>query len=302
MANEPNDLNNAGNDRPNGNGEVKRHFGTNGNSGPSQPDETVPLDSGAEDPTMFLDEESGAFDTVRQPAPVATATGTAPRVRYSDLIVAHNDRGSQVTEDYRAVRTSLLAASPQGRFCYFVTSAEAGEGKTLTALNLGMVLTERSDRVTVVVDCNFRNGRMSEMLRAPDAPGFGELLRGEVGLNEVVQPTAYPNLFYIPTGRVRRSDEQASQLFAPALRNVVDDLRRQFDHVLFDTPAVHTSPDASIIGAAGVDGLMVVKMSKTRRESVAKAIRILRGSNVRVAGVVLNERKFFIPNAVYHNL
>jgi capsular exopolysaccharide synthesis family protein len=278
VANETNDLSSGTGDRPEGNGTVKRHFGGGGNS-----------------------RREGLTTTGTAVTSAATTT-QARATKYPEEIVAHNDRGSQVTEDYRALRTSLMAAGPQGRFSFLVTSAEPGEGKTVTCLNLAMVLAERTDRTTVVVDANFRNGRLSKLLKAADGPGLAELLRGEASLAQAVQATAYPNLFCIPTGRARRADEKVSQLFTPELANIVDDLRRQYDHVLFDTPAVHTAPDAGIIGAAAVDAMMVVKMYKTRRESFGKAIRLLRGANVRVAGVILNERKFFIPNAVYHSL
>jgi len=249
-----------------GTGEIKRHFGATGMTGTS---------------TEIIDTQM-----------------TPPRpAKYSELLIAHSDRASTVTEEFRAVRSQLLATAPDGRFGIFVTSADAGEGKTVMCGNLAMVLAERAEAKTVLVDGNLRNGRMSDMLNAPAQPGVVELLHGQATLEQVTQPTAYPNLVYIPSGKI--SDGPGSQLMAPQLSAVVADLRRQYDHVLFDTPAVQASPDAGIVGATGLQALVVVRMYRTRREAVARTLRALGGSNVGVAGIVLNERKFFIPSAVY---
>ena len=251
MANETNDHSDSMSGRPEGNGKVKRHFGGGGNSR-----------SRRKTDGMMTGETGTGFGEGLTTTGTATSAATmtqARATRYPEEIVAHNDRGSKATEDYRALRTSLMAASPQGRFSYLVTSAEPGEGKTITCLNLAMVLAERADRTTVVVDANFRNSRLSKLLKTADGPGLAELLRGEASMAQAVQATAYPNLFCIPTGRARRESERVSQLFTPELANVVDDLRSQYDHVLFDTPAVHSAPDCDITEMVPTRGICFAK-------------------------------------------
>jgi polysaccharide biosynthesis transport protein len=248
------------------NGEVKRHYGTNGTGG---------------------DTATGAPAPPRPP-------------KYDETVVAHRDRGSAVTEEYRSIRQQLMASCPEGRFGYFVTSASSGEGKTTTCVNLAMVLAERTDRKTVLVDATLGSGKLSSLLNAPPQPGLIELLHGQATLEQVTQPTAHANLSYIPAGKADNGHH--SELLAPQLAELVSELRRQYDHVLFDTPAIQASPTASIVGGAGLDALLVVRMYKTRRESVSRALRALGGSNVTIGGMILNERKSFIPGAVYRNL
>ena len=278
MTDQPNSTN-SNSDSGRENGEIKRHFGTEGNpNGNGKDDQSTGLTMGT---------------TTRRSAP--------PRpIKYDETLVAHHDRGSAITEEYRAIRTHLSAACPAGRFACFVTSAEAGEGKTTTAANLALVLGERPDRRTILIDANLRNGELSSLLNAPSQPGLAELLHGQATLEQVTQATACPNLFYVPAGRL--ANGPGGQLLGSELKDLVAELRRQYDHVLFDTPALHSGPDASIVGAADVDALLVVRMYRTRRESIAKAIRGLNGASVKVAGIILNEQKFFIPKALYQSL
>jgi capsular exopolysaccharide synthesis family protein len=214
------------------------------------------------------------------------------------LAVVHNHPGSAIAEEYRSLRTSLLGNAGEERFCYLITSSQPGEGKTVTCLNLALVMAERADHNTILVDFNLRNGRLAKLLHARPSPGMAELLRGSADLSEVVQPTCYPNLSFIPAGTVR--PEEVGQLVGgPELDDLVIDLRRQYNYIIFDTPAINVISDAGLLALSTGEALLVARMYKTRRESIENAIRLLHASNVRFAGMILTNRKHFIPNALY---
>jgi tyrosine-protein kinase Etk/Wzc len=212
--------------------------------------------------------------------------------------VVHWDRGSAITEEYRSLRTSLLAQRPDGRFCYLVTSADPGEGKTVTCANLGLILTERVDHQTLVLDSDLRRGKLARVLAGRREPGLADLLRGRAALRECVHRTAYPNLSFLPSGRAAQ-DEVGELLGRPELEEVVNRVRRQYDHVILDTPPINVASDAGIIGRSVGEALLVVRMNKTRQESVDKAARLLHAANVTLSGIVLTHRKYHIPNYLY---
>jgi len=228
----------------------------------------------------------------------APLAGEVDGTKYSRLLVAHHDRGGQITEQYRSLRTSLLAKKPKGRLCCLITSAEAGEGKTVTALNLALVLTERVDQRTLVVDCDLRKGTATTMLAARPAPGIAELLTGAVKLEDAIQPTAYSNLFFIPSGQVHHR-EVGELMGRPELEEIVADLRRRFDYILFDTPPINRVSDAGMLGRAVGEAILVVRMYKTHRESVEKGIGLLHAADVKISGIVLTNQKYFIPDYLY---
>ena len=217
---------------------------------------------------------------------------------YSPKLVAHHKRGSPLAEEYRELRTSLLAQYKDERFCLLVTSAKPEEGKTVTCLNLGIVLAERQEYRTAVVDCDLRwrkgkkgkKGKIASLLRSEQGPGMADLLRGTATLEDVLQPTSYPNLLVVPAGQAE-TEEVGELLAKQELEEIVGQLRRDFDHVLLDTPPVNVVSDAGIIGRAVREALLVVRMYGTDRESVDEAIRLLHSANVKPVGVILTHHQ-----------
>ena len=233
-----------------------------------------------------------AGSTPIPPPPPSSSKG------YADILVAHHDRGGRITEQYRALRTHLLAQHVDERFCILITSADAEEGKSVTCVNLALTLAERRERTTVIVDGDLRRGRIAKMLASQSSPGLADVLRGKRDIRDVLQTTVYPNLFFVPMGQARR-DEAADLVGRPEMEEAVALLRRQFDYVLLDSPPVNAISDACIIGGAAGEALLVMRMNKTPRDAADRAIRLLNASNVKVIGMVLTHQKYYIPNYLY---
>jgi len=213
---------------------------------------------------------------------------------YGEALVAYHDRGSRVSEEYRHLRDSLLSQSTDQRFCYAITSAEAGEGKTVTCLNLALVLAEQEDCRAIVVDCDLQTGRTAQLLNCRANVGLTDVLRGRASLAEVIQPTVRANLAFIPAGRSDKSG--LSQLASVGqLKQLIDDLREDYDYVLVDGPAINISDDACLAGQACGRVLLVARMNKTPRQAIEKAIRLLHAAKVELAGMVLTHRTFYMP-------
>jgi capsular exopolysaccharide synthesis family protein len=217
---------------------------------------------------------------------------------YADVLVAHHDRGGRITEQYRSLRTHLLAQHADGRFCIMVTSAEAGEGKSVTTANLAVTLAERRERSTVIVDGDIRRGRVAEIFSGRKSPGLADVLRGQKAIKDVLQPTKYANLSFVSCGLARR-DEAADLVGRPELGEAINALHRQFDYVLLDSPPVNAISDACIMAGAVGEAIMVMRMNRTSRDSADRAIRLLKASNVKVIGMVLTHQKYYIPNYLY---
>jgi capsular exopolysaccharide synthesis family protein len=253
--------------------------------------DTVPGDNG-----------SANIATAMSAAPVIPQANPAPKpaydANYSEEVVAHHDRGSGWAEEYRSLRNTLISRRRDGRFCHMVTSAEAAEGKTVTCLNLGMVLTEHTDRRTILVDADLRRSRIAKMLRADPKQGLADVLRGEGELADMIQSTAYPNLDLLAAGTVEH-DDVGELLSQTQLQIALSELQSRYDYVLVDSPPINRVSDAGSLGRALSEALLVVRMNKTRQESVEKAIRMLHASNIEVAGIVLTHRKYHIPNYLY---
>ena len=243
-------------------------------------------------------------DAARGTPPVPTAslqmahTTIASTNGYSEVLQAHHDRGGVIAEQYRAIRTALLAQYPDRRFCLMVTSASASEGKTVTTLNTAIMLAERRDSSVVVVDSDLRKGQVAALLRGKTSPGLTDVLHGKAKLKDVIQPTVYPNLSFVSGGRA--SSEEVSELLSrPEMGEIIAELRQAYDCVLVDTPPVALVADTGVLGHAVNQALMVVRMNKTNMDSVDRAVRLLRAANVSVVGMVLTHQQYHVPNYLY---
>ncbi len=256
---------------------------------------------GAKNPPHTVHPET--FDTLMEPstrkqAPDAETPLPPPDPRYAEELVAHHDRGGSAAEEYRALRTSLMANARDERLRFLVTSAQAGEGKTVTVMNFGLILAERVHEKTILVDGDLRRGRIAELTGLPYEPGFAEILQNQADIEDCLQPTSYPNLFILPHGRIPRGE--VGQLMGHhKLESLFEILKEQFDHILVDTPPIGGFTDAGIIGREIGQALLVMRMNKTRRESADRAIRLLEAADVNVAGIVLSHRRYHIPNYLY---
>lgn len=230
--------------------------------------------------------------------PPSGSDGRAKTNGYSELLTSLVDRGGPTTDEFRALRTNLLARCRGERFCYVMTSADPGEGKTVTAANLGVIMAERPERRTILVDFDMRKGRLASLFGAAQSPGMVDLLRGETRLEDVVQTDVAPNLSLIAGGEAK-SSEVGELIARSEVEEIVMDLRRRYDYVIFDAPPMNEVSDAGILGRAVGNALLVVRLNRTRRESTEKAIRLLHAANVELAGIVLTHRKYYIPNYLY---
>ena len=202
------------------------------------------------------------------------------------LLADGHDRKDQLAGEFRQLRDSLLNRPPVERSSWVITSAESGEGKTMTCLNLAIAMTERADRLTVVVDFDLREPRAAGLLCAKPGPGMADLLRGTHALKETLQQTDYPNLFFLSGGEATGQD--ADRLVRrPEVETCIQQLKLRFDYVLFDTPPINSFPDAGIVGRNVNAALLAVRTHSTRPASVQRAIHLLGAAGVSLSGVVL---------------
>lgn len=203
-------------------------------------------------------------------------------------VIAFHDRCSAICEQYRSVRARLLTMNAAAaRQVIAITSSVPQEGKSVTTVNLGLVMAEGGEHNILIADADFRRTSLARMLGIKGAPGLAELVRGEAELSEVLQPTPCPNLKIIPAG-VSAGKSYAELLGGPPARAILADFRALFHYTFLDTPPVTTVSDVSML-APHCDGtIMVIEMRRTPEPTVQQAVRTLQTNNVKVLGCILS--------------
>lgn len=194
---------------------------------------------------------------------------------------------SLIAECTRAVRTNLLFMSPDKPFKrMLVTSSGPQEGKSTTAINLGVTMAQSGNRV-LIIDTDMRRPRMHRAFGVPNDVGVSSLVVGEGSVDAAVKSTEVPGLFVLPCGPV--PPNPAELLHTKAFSDLLVQLGEKFDRVILDSPPVGAVADAVVL-ATQVDGVvMVLKAGRTHREAAQRTVKALRDVKANIYGAVLND-------------
>ncbi len=222
------------------------------------------------------------------------ATVTLPSMKRPILLAGEEDPTTHSAhESYRALRTKISRLqSSQGVRSLTISSAVSGEGKTVSALNLAISLSQLETQRVLLVDADIRTGGLSGLVGITDKVGSSELLHGQCTFDKAVVATNVPRLYMVGAGELTSS---ASDLFAGAKwKEFIGWCNEIFDMVIVDCPPILGLADFDLISAA-CDGVMiVVRARRTKRETLAEIAQHLQGK--KVIGVVLNGQEKRQPN------
>ena len=168
-----------------------------------------------------------------------------------------------------------------------VTSPGAGDGKTLTSINLAGVLARESDAKILLVDADLRRSSVSAQLGLePGVPGLADLIAGsKKSLAELIRRPETCGFDVLPAGSSSRSVQKLFR--AERFTQILAEARERYDYVLLDTPPLVPVYDAAVL-ARHVDGvILVVAAAKTPRKLLGAALDLLDAS--KVVGLVFND-------------
>jgi capsular exopolysaccharide synthesis family protein len=179
-----------------------------------------------------------------------------------------------------------------------VTSAMAGEGKTLTATNLALTFSESYRRSVLLIDADLRRPTLHETFQVPNLSGLGDGLRAEAEQKlSVVQVS--PRLSLLTAGRP--DPDPMSGLTSDRMQRLFDEAASRFDWVIVDTPPVGLLSDARLLAAMAHGTLLVVQAGRTPYAMVRRAVEAI--GRDRILGVVLNQAEEYAgtPGYSYYN-
>lgn len=166
-----------------------------------------------------------------------------------------------------------------------VTSAEAGEGRTLLANLLANSFS--FDQKTLLIDMDFfNNDGLSGELGSPKALGVAEVLRGE-GDTDSVLVKVNDKLDFLPRGNTPVS---ALLLLSPErLKPLLETLRSRYQRIIIDVAAVNQSQEVQLVSQV-TDGLIfVLKAGQNSADTIAHAVDKAASDRCVVIGGVLNQ-------------
>ena len=200
----------------------------------------------------------------------------------------HQNLSFTATEQYKLLRTNIEFTLPHGEKCHVVgvTSSMRGEGKSTTAINLSYVLAEKGNRV-VIIDGDLRIPSVAKKLQIKSTPGLTNLLMDGLGDFERFKSTLLDNWYIVPAGDIPPNPSEL--LGSERMKELLDELKEQFDYIIVDLPPVNIVSDALSISPLISGMVVVIREEYTEKKELTRCMRQLSLSNVKVLGCVLNE-------------
>jgi capsular exopolysaccharide synthesis family protein len=221
----------------------------------------------------------------------ATATAFAIAQSLSSIevdphLVALTEPQSSIAEQYRQIAANLAQVTTTGSpKVILVTSAVPAEGKSVTTVNLAGVLAESGEQRVVVVDADLRKPAIHRLLGIDNQRGLADYLGGSTMLEMVLQRSRLPNLWVLPAGRTPA--DSGDLLAGERMDDLLTRLRRDYDHVLLDTPPVVSTGDTACLAPRADGTVLVLRMERTPREVARHAVELLKKARARLVGTVL---------------
>jgi len=196
-------------------------------------------------------------------------------------------------------RVFLLQSGERPRAVVFA-GIELGDGCSRICANTAKTLARNTAGSVCLVDANLRSPSLAQFFGVTNHHGLSDALRQQGTIRNFTQQLRPDNLWLLSCGSV--ATDSPSLLSSDRLKELLAQLRKEFDYALINVSAVSLDGAATLWGPL-VDGvILVVEANLTRREVARKAKESLESANVRLLGAVLNNRTFPIPETIYRNI
>jgi capsular exopolysaccharide synthesis family protein len=224
---------------------------------------------------------------VDQPVRAAFGAGTSripddPESRAK--LITGTDAPGVFVEQFRRLAASLLEQKPADgeSMSLLITSALPREGKTLTAVNLALTLSESYERRVLLIDADLRRPRVHEVLRIGNVVGLIDALRSH--RTELPIERLSPRLSVLTAGRPQ-SDPMAA-FTSERMMSILDDARQAYDWVILDAAPAAILPDAPLLSRLVAATLLVIGAGSSPHAMVERAIAEI--GRDRIIGTVVN--------------
>jgi len=194
---------------------------------------------------------------------------------------------SAVAESYRSLWTNIQFANVDKPVkTILITSPAPKEGKSLTAINLALTIA-RSGMKVLLMDTDLHRPRVHWISDRQKSPGLSELMAGDLNdIDGYLRNTTMDNFYVLTSGAL--TPNPAEILGSEKMKRLIEEVKKRFDIVLFDSPPVIPVADAAILAGMLDTTLLVVRSGKTTKQAVSRAKEVLQRLNASIYGVVLN--------------
>ncbi|WKX78163.1 polysaccharide biosynthesis tyrosine autokinase [Zobellia laminariae] len=194
----------------------------------------------------------------------------------------------KLKESFRDLTTNLKLVNSTGKGVIGITSILPEEGKTYNAINLGITLAEAGKKI-IIVDADLRNPSLVKGIRKIKGKGLSNYLKGEVdSVSEVIHShEKVKNLKFIPTEIVDGNVQEL--LSSEKMNSLIDKLKKEYDYIILDTPAVGLVSDFLLLLDVMDINLFVVRRNVSKVEFLEDLDNLIPRDKKKKSYIIFND-------------
>jgi capsular exopolysaccharide synthesis family protein len=194
----------------------------------------------------------------------------------------------KIIDSYGLLRTRVLRRMQQNKWKSIgVTSAGKDNGKTLTAINLGISIARKQNYNVVVVDADLRSPSIHKLLGFKPRVGLSDYLTSDIPIDNVLVHPSIERLVVLPGGK--GTDATSELLSSSKMSRLSQELKTRYPSqiVIYDLPPVLVGDDVVAFAPNFDTALLIVEEGGTETDKLKRSIDLLEG--VDIIGTVLNK-------------
>jgi capsular exopolysaccharide synthesis family protein len=194
---------------------------------------------------------------------------------------------SVISEQFRMIQTNIkFSLAGEKSKIILITSPSGGEGKSTTAANLAITLSQQKEKV-LLIDANLRNPALHSFFLNSNVNGLVDVLSGRIPFHDAIVHTEIGRLDLLPSGQL--PDNPVELLGSQKMQELLSVAISSYNTILIDSKSILDVTDTKLL-ANQCDGVvLVIQHGKTRFEEAAKAKKVLEFAKAKLVGVVMNQ-------------
>jgi capsular exopolysaccharide synthesis family protein len=211
------------------------------------------------------------------------------------------ERGHAAKNCYEVLKTNILARHPGHLIKTILFSGTThGDGSSTTSINFATTLACNCRLEVLLIEANMRTPSLHRAFNVETEHGLSDLLTNGNESALCIKKVDPGNLSVVTAGS--RLTDPVTLFESKRFFDFLIAEREKYDYVILDGPSVPGSSDVRVI-CNKVDGVvLVLEAGKTRKQVAVRAKQELEEAGGKLLGVVLNKRKFYIPEWIYKRL
>lgn len=248
----------------------------------------------------------GDFVSIHEREESRQKNGDTSPFKQEAFLVSHFLPQTMIAESFRALRTNINFSDMEKKIkVVAVTATSPSEGKTMVATNLAITMAQAGTK-TLLVECDLRKPLIFKAFGVDRNPGLTDVLLGnysvgevtktitdimvgEMSMDEVMATAGLDNLNLLTCGTIPPNPSEL--IDSQRLVELIDEVKREYDFVLFDTPPILSTSDPIILGTKMDAVLLVYRVGAVSRTLLKRSATQLEQVKATLLGVVLNDIK-----------